>query len=243
MEAEKAETQNVIAGLSEALEDPKTRAEYIKLLNDKYHSMTIKERVHALYEDFAEKDVMLTSSFAATSAFLLRVFSQIHPSQKIYFIDTGYHFRETLEYKEELTKLYGLNVESIRAEDWKHDFTTKEETWKKDPDFCCSVNKVEPLNDIKENYKVWVSGLMEWQSDHRSSLDIFEDRNGILKFYPLLDVTQEEREAYIKDHNLPFHPLVAKGYFSIGCEHCTAPGKGRSGRWNNSPKTECGLHL
>ena len=239
MEAEKAEVQNRITDS----DNPETRAEKIKLLNERYRSMTIKERVTALYEDFAEKDVMLTSSFAATSAFLLRVFSQIHPQQKIFFIDTGYHFRETLEYKEKLTSLYGLNVESIRAEDWKHNFTTKEETWKKDPDFCCSVNKVEPLNNIKEKYKVWVSGLMEWQSDHRSTLDIFEDRNEIIKFYPLLDVTQDEREAYIKDHKLPFHPLVSKGYFSIDCEHCTVPGDGRSGRWNNSPKTECGLHL
>lgn len=243
MEAEKAETQNQLVNAPFDLDNPDTRAEQIKLLNDKYHSLSVNERVRALYEDFDEKDIMLTSSFAATSAFLLRVFSKIHPQQKIYFIDTGYHFRETLEYKEKLTELYGLNVESIRAEEWKHEFTTKEETWKKDPDFCCSINKVEPLNDIKENFKIWVSGLMEWQSDHRSSLDIFEDRNGIVKFYPLLDVTQEEREAYIKDHNLPFHPLVAKGYFSIGCEHCTVPGKGRAGRWNNSPKTECGLHL
>ena len=239
MEAEKAETQK----LTIDLENAETRAAQIKQLNEKYHSLTIEERVAALYEDFDQSGVMLTSSFAATSAFLLKVFSLAKPSQKIYFIDTGYHFRETMEYKEKLTELYGLNVESIKAEEWKHDFTTKEETWKKDPDFCCSINKVEPLNGIKENYKIWVSGLMEWQSDHRSSLDIFEDRNGIIKFYPLLDVTQEEREAYIKDHNLPFHPLVAKGYFSIGCEHCTVPGKGRSGRWNNSPKTECGLHL
>jgi len=239
MAAEKAEKQNHV----DDLDNPETRAELIKSLNEKYHSMTVKERVAALYEDFPEKDVMLTSSFAATSAFLLRVFSQIHPKQKIFFIDTGYHFKETLEYKEKLTKLYGLNVESITAEDWKHDFTTKEKTWKKDPDFCCSVNKVEPLNNLKDNFKVWVSGLMDWQSDHRATLDIFEDRDGIIKFYPLLDVTQEEREAYIKDHDLPFHPLVAKGYFSIGCEHCTVPGKGRSGRWNNSPKTECGLHL
>ncbi|MFT7032339.1 MAG: phosphoadenosine phosphosulfate reductase [Cyclobacteriaceae bacterium] len=239
MEAEKAEIQNKVNDL----DNPETRAGLIKSLNEKYHSMTVKERVAALYEDFPEKDVMLTSSFAATSAFLLRVFSQIQPQQKIFFIDTGYHFKETLEYKEKLTKLYGLNVESITAEDWKHDFTTKEQTWKKDPDFCCSVNKVEPLNNLKDNFKIWVSGLMDWQSDHRSTLDIFEDRNGILKFYPLLDVTQEEREEYIKDHDLPFHPLVAKGYFSIGCEHCTVPGKGRSGRWNNSPKTECGLHL
>jgi len=218
-------------------------AEEIKQLNKKYRSLTIEERVEELYNDFGAEEVMLTSSFAATSAFLLRVFSIINPKQKIYFIDTGYHFEETLQYKEELTERYGLNVESIGAEKWKHDFTTSDETWKKDPNLCCSINKVEPLSLIKENFTVWVSGLMEWQSDHRATLDIFEDRGGILKFYPLLDVSKKDREKYIKTNNLPFHPLVFKGYSSIGCKHCTVPGKDRSGRWNNNPKTECGLHL
>lgn len=212
-------------------------------LNKKYLPLTVSERVEQLYKDFVAEEVMLTSSFAATSAFLLRIFSKINPQQKIYFIDTGYHFDETIQYKEELTKLYGLNVESIGAEKWKHDFTTSDETWKKDPNLCCSINKVEPLELIKEHFTVWVSGLMEWQSDHRASLNIFEERGGILKFYPLLDVTQQERDRYIKTNNLPFHPLVAKGYSSIGCKHCTVPGKDRSGRWNNNPKTECGLHL
>lgn len=215
----------------------------IKDLNEKYHSLSPEERVMEIYNDFEENEVMLTSSFAATSAFLLKLFSDIRKSQKIYFIDTGYHFKETLIYKEYLTLLYGLNVESVKAEDWKHDFTTSDQTWKTDPDLCCSVNKVEPLEALKKDHKIWVSGLMAWQSDHRSSLDIFEERNGILKFYPLVDVSREERENYIKDHHLPFHPLISKGFLSIGCEHCTVAGKGREGRWNNSPKTECGLHL
>lgn len=215
----------------------------IKALNENYRSLSVTERITQLYLDFLPEEIMLTSSFAATSAFLLHVFSKINPEQKIYFINTGYHFDETLKYKEELTKLYGLNVEDVSAEKWEHDFTTKDETWKKDPDLCCSINKVKPLEVIKENFTVWVSGLMKWQSDHRASLDIFEERGGILKFYPLLDVTKEEREDFIKQNELPFHPLIAKGYFSIGCKHCTVPSKGREGRWNNNPKTECGLHL
>lgn len=215
----------------------------IKALNDKYRALSVTERIAQLYLDFLPEEVMLTSSFAATSALLLRVFSKINLEQKIYFINTGYHFNETLEYKEQLTQLYGLKVEDVTAEKWEHDFTTKDETWKKDPDLCCSINKVKPLEVIKENFTVWVSGLMEWQSDHRATLDIFEERGGILKFYPLLDVTKEEREDFIKQNELPFHPLIAKGYFSIGCKHCTVPGKGREGRWNNNPKTECGLHL
>jgi len=215
----------------------------IKVLNEKYHSLSIHERINELYNDFDESEVMLTSSFAATSAFLLRLFSDIHPSQKVYFIDTGYHFPETLDYKAELTKRYNLKVESIAALKEEYEFTLADETWRKNPEFCCSINKVKPLDIIKNKYNVWISGLMKWQSDHRATLDIFEMRGGILKFYPLLDVTKEEREAFIAENQLPFHPLVSKGYSSISCKHCTVPGEDRSGRWNNSPKTECGLHL
>ncbi len=218
-------------------------APQLKNLNKEYSFKTIHKRVEQLYKDFSQDDIMLTSSFAATSAMLLKVFSDVNKEQLIYFIDTGYHFKETIIYKDYLTKLYDLNVVDVRAEDWKHKFTSEDKTWTKDPDMCCSINKVEPLEKIKEKYKIWISGLMRWQSDHRESLDFFEERRGMVKFYPLLDVTSDQREAFIKDHHLPFHPLVSKGYFSIGCEHCTSPGKGREGRWNNNPKTECGLHL
>jgi len=217
--------------------------EEITQLNAKYIDLSVSQRITQLYQDFEAEEVMLTSSFAATSAFLLHAFSQVNKEQKIYFIDTGYHFTETLNYKEVLSELYGLQVESVTADAYEHNFTQKDKTWTKNPDFCCSINKVKPLDLIKERFTVWVSGLMEWQSDHRSTLNIFEQRKGILKFYPLLDVTEEERKEYIKKNYLPFHPLVSKGYSSIGCKHCTVPGEGRAGRWNNSPKTECGLHL
>ena len=226
--------------IKQDLIDSSFLAEQLKDLNEKYRNLSVQDRIGSLYDDFSNDEIMLTSSFAATSAMLLKFFSDVNKSQ---FIDTGYHFKETLIYKDYLIQLYELNVKNITAEEWKHKFTTDDQTWTKDPDLCCSINKVEPLEKIKESYKVWVSGLMRWQSDNRSTLDVFEERNGMIKFYPLLDVTQDERESFIKDHHLPFHPLISKGYFSIGCKHCTVPGKGREGRWNNSPKTECGLHL
>ncbi len=229
----------VVTKSSDSLHDPA----YIQALNDKYRPLGVEERIRELYNDFAPGKVMLTSSFAATSAFFLYLFSRVHPDQPVFFIDTGFHFPETLEYKNRLIELYGLKVVDIRAEDWKHEFTVKDQTWKSDPDFCCSINKVEPLEEIKQHYEVWASGLMRWQTEHRASLDIFEVRGGIIKFYPLIDVTKEERDAYIREHKLPFHPLVFKGYSSIGCVNCTVPGEDRSGRWNNCPKTECGLHL
>lgn len=215
----------------------------IERLNAKYKELSIEKRIEEIYNDFEVEEIMLTSSFAATSAFLLKLFSDVNKKQPVFFIDTGYHFEDTLKYKEKLTEAYGLNVLSISALKEEHEFTQKDETWKKDPDFCCHINKVKPLDIIKKNYSLWVSGLMEWQSDHRATLNIFENRGETLKFYPLLDVTKEERDAFIKEHQLPNHPLLARGYQSIGCTHCTSPGEERSGRWNNHPKTECGLHL
>ncbi len=212
-------------------------------LNEQYAKLDVYGRVEQLYKDFDAKDIMLTSSFAATSAFLLKVFSDVNNKQKIYFIDTGYHFPETLIYKQYLTQLYDLDVVEVKAKAEDHNQTLMEEMWKKNPDKCCSINKVEPLQVIKGNYKIWVSGLMRWQSDFRESLDFFEERNNITKFYPLLDIDFNGRDEFIMRHHLPFHPLKNKGYSSVGCSHCTVPGDDRSGRWNNAPKTECGLHL
>ncbi|TNF48539.1 MAG: phosphoadenylyl-sulfate reductase [Bacteroidetes bacterium] len=219
------------------------RINSINELNDSYEKLSPLQRIKQLYSDFEAEEVMVTSSFAATSALLLDLVKKANPEQVIHFIDTGYHFEETITYVNELSKLLDLNVENVKAEEWKHDFTSKDKTWQKDPDLCCSINKVEPLNNIKLTKKVWISGLMKWQSDHRSSLNIFEERSGVLKFYPLIDVSKEERDNYILELGLPFHPLLSKGYHSIGCKHCTVPGEDRSGRWNNNPKTECGLHL
>ncbi len=132
----------------------------IKALNSKYKPLTARERITELYKDFEVNDVMLTSSFAATSAFLLKLFSDINKKQEVFFIDTGYHFEDTLKYKNQLTHQYGLNVTSVSALKEEHEFTTSDETWTKNPDFCCSINKVKPLDSIKRNYKVWVSGLI-----------------------------------------------------------------------------------
>ncbi len=212
-------------------------------LNERYAPLDFEARIRELYRDFAPDKVLVTSSFASTSAYFLHIISRMRPQQRIAFINTGYHFLETLQYKDYLTERFGLEVFDLKAEDWKHSFTQQDETWKKDPDFCCSVNKVEPLDAVKLDHHVWVSSVMRWQTEHRAGMQIFEERRGIIKFNPMLDVTREQRDTYIREHDLPFHPLVAKGYSSIGCTHCTVPGEGRSGRWADRPKAECGLHL
>jgi phosphoadenosine phosphosulfate reductase len=216
---------------------------FVAELNRRYAPLNFEQRIRQLYLDFPPEKVLVTSSFAATSAYFLHIISRIRPGQVIHFIDTGFHFPETLEYRKYLIELLNLKVEDVRAEDWKHQFTVDDKTYQRDPDFCCAVNKVEPLDAVKTGFKVWVSSLMAWQSDHRAGLPIFEERRGILKFNPMIDVTRQERDAYIREHELPLHPLVARGYASIGCTHCTVAGEGRAGRWVGKPKTECGLHL
>lgn len=212
-------------------------------LNDTYAPLGFEERIQRLYSDFNPERVMVTSSFAATSAYFLHIISRIRPEQEVFFINTGFHFPETLAYRDYLIRLFNLRSVDINPDPHHFRYSQQEKLYEKDADLCCSVNKVQPLEAVKEDYDIWVSSLMRWQTDHRAELDVFEERRGIIKFNPMIDVTREERDAYIRKHDLPFHPLVAQGYSSIGCAHCTVKGEGRSGRWQGKPKTECGLHL
>ena len=214
----------------------------IAQLNQAYAPLPFDQRIRRLYADFAPGRVLVTSSFAATSAYFLHIISRIRPEQIITFVDTGYHFDETWHYRAHLITRFGLSVQNLQGDAYQHQRSRQERLYETNPDFCCAINKVDPLEAIKPDYDIWVSSLMRWQTKHRSGLAIFEERRGIIKFNPMIDISQAERDAYIREHALPFHPLVAEGYSSIGCSHCTAPGTGRSGRWAGKAKTECGLH-
>lgn len=215
----------------------------IEQLNIKYKDLTPQQRITELYKDFDVNKILYTSSFGTTAALLLKMIPDINPEQIIYFLDTTYHFIETIDYKNQLKEQLNLNVTEVLPEDWKNDFTNKDKTWTKDQDLCCSINKVEPMDRLKEGQDVWISGLLGYQNSHRKDLNVFEEKGGIIKFYPILDMTKEDVEAFFADNNLPKHPLEAQGFSSIGCAQCTVKGQGRSGRWSNSGKTECGLHL
>lgn len=212
-------------------------------LNKIFNLLSVEDRLKTLYQFFEEDEVLITSSFGTNAVLMLHLISRIRPNQKIYFIDTTYHFPETLAYKEQIIKEFGLNVVSIGAYKEGSDFTTKNKTWENNPDLCCSINKVSPLDAVKAKHKLWVSGVIGYQTPFRKHLNVFEEQEGMIKFHPLIDWTQEEVEAYFDLYNLPEHPLKTKGYGSVGCTHCTAKGAGREGRWQGKGKTECGLHL
>ncbi|WP_441000792.1 phosphoadenylyl-sulfate reductase [Fodinibius sp. SL11] len=209
-------------------------------INRSLSTKIVDARVAQVFNSF--RDVLVTSSFGTTSAVLLHLVSRIKPGCPIYFIDTGYHFEETIAYKERLTRLLDLNVIDLRPDPSEHAKTVKEKLWEDDPDKCCDINKVEPLDRIKGKYKVWMSGLIGFQSRHRKSLSIVDDDNELIKFYPLIDWNSSLVEEYIEGHGLPQHPLKEKGFDSVGCTHCTAKGQGREGRWDEFSKIECGLH-
>ncbi|MCH2045391.1 MAG: phosphoadenylyl-sulfate reductase [Saprospiraceae bacterium] len=200
------------------------------------------ERIQELYTYFEPEDILYTSSFGANSAFLLHLVHKVQPKQKIHFIDTGYHFPDTYHYKNQVGAAWQLNIQTLQAPPEKYQFTLQQELWKTNPNRCCSIHKIEPLAEIKKNYRIWISGLMAYQNSFRKQRTLFERQDGLLKFYPILDVSKQEQLAYWNQHQLPKHPLLAKGYGSVGCTHCTQEGEEREGRWAAISKTECGLH-
>ncbi len=215
----------------------------LETLNIKYEGLTPRKRLEALYRDFDADRVLFTSSFGTTAGVLLHLIAEVNPRQRVHFIDTTYHFRETLWYKERVAEELGLEMIDLKPEPWKNEFTRKESTWASDPDLCCSINKVEPVERIKGDHDVWISGLLAYQNQNRKRMRVFTPGTDILRFHPILDMTRGEVEQYYRDHDLPRHPLEGEGYGSIGCVHCTFKGKGRRGRWPGKAKTECGLHV
>lgn len=209
-------------------------------INQSLSTKIVDARIAQVFNSF--RDVLVTSSFGTTSAVLMHLVSRIAPDCPVYFIDTGYHFEETVAYKERLTRLLDLNVIDLRPKPANHAMTQNEQLWSENPDKCCAINKVEPLQRIKGKYRVWMSGLIGFQNRHRSTLQIVDDKKEMIKFYPMIDWNSSLVEEYITGHGLPEHPLKRKGYDSVGCTHCTVPGSGRDGRWGDSGKTECGLH-
>lgn len=212
-------------------------------LNQKYGNLTYLDRLKLVFDEFDPEKILVTTSFGSTSVVLLHLVNKVRPGHPIYLVDTGYLFNETHEYKQQLIEELNLNVIAVHPKETSHAFTEKHKVWKSSPDFCCFINKVEPMRELKGSHDVWISGLLKFQNENRSKKEIFEAQDNILKFHPILDMTNEDLNLYRSIYELPAHPLSFKGFGSVGCVHCTQKGAGRAGRWEGSEKTECGLHL
>ena len=209
-------------------------------LSGKYKPLGAEERIAQLFRDFDKQRVFCTSSFGTTSLLLLHHLSRIAPHQIIHFIDTGNHFTETLEYKDGLAEILHLETRSLSASRDVHRYTRKNETWKTNMKYCCFLKKLSPLEKVIGDYDVWMSGLMKWQIEDPTDLRIFEEQNGILRFFPFIDYSEEDFRHFLHSTDLPMHPLVERGYTSIGCVQCTRRGYDARGRKFGIRRSECG---
>ncbi len=195
------------------------------------------------------KHLFATSSFQTYSVVLLHVLSCIDKNIPIYFINTGFHFAETIQYKDQVTKLLGIKVINLLPHVPKSMQTNApgDLMFTFDPDYCCYLNKVQPVEALLNQYDVWINGVRAEQNNYRRHFKEEEaTHHNTLRYHPLLHWTTREMESYISRYGLPVHPLEEKGYKSIGCEPCTRPVNGdnvRDSRWAGMRKTECGLHL
>jgi phosphoadenosine phosphosulfate reductase len=193
----------------------------------------------------------LTTGFGYSGMILLWGVRQIEPSHPIYFIDTGYHFPETLVFKEKMTHHWNLNVITLKAEESSRQDTGSDglPLHRSDPNTCCLKHKVSPLLPILPTREAWMHALRRDQAITRRNLEFAElDASSTLRLYPLIDWSRERCWAFIEREKIPVHPLHAKGYSSIGCQPCTRPvgemEHERAGRWDGGArKSECGLHM
>ena len=229
---------------------PGSVAERVAVLNARYkHHSATAVLEHALKDDDLGR-VALVSSFGAESVVLLHLVSVIAPETPVLFIDTRMLFAETLEYQRELAEKLALcDLRTIRAHPKKVEFDDPDGTLHQfSTDACCALRKVEPLERALSGFDGWITGRKRYQSNTRGTVEFFEAEGDLrIKVNPLAHWGREDLEEYMVENRLPRHPLVAKGYPSIGCAPCTSPVKPgedpRSGRWRGSEKTECGIHF
>jgi phosphoadenosine phosphosulfate reductase len=209
------------------------------------HPVTILESaIEALGDRLA-----LVSSFGAESVVLLHMVSRLKPDMPILFLDTGMLFGQTLDYRKTLAAKLGLTgVRDLRPA--FNDLAVADpdaKLWQTDTDACCHLRKVLPLDKALAEFDGWITGRKRFHGGDRLSLPVVENSDGQLKFNPLANWGKAELDAYMAEHDLPAHPLVAQGFPSIGCWPCTKPVEDgqdvRAGRWAGSEKTECGIHV
>jgi phosphoadenosine phosphosulfate reductase len=186
------------------------------------------------------------SSLVVTSSFqdsvLIDVVASVAPRTEVVFLDTQYHFPETLAYVEQVRERYGLNLRVVRPR------VAADDRWRDDPDGCCQVRKVEPLRRALAGKSAWVTGLRRADGPTRASIPVVghDARTGTVKVNPLATWSDDDVADYVRRRELLVHPLTSQGYASIGCWPCTRPvddgDDPRAGRWPGMGKTECGLH-
>lgn len=218
-------------------------------LNSRFEYESAEDLLIWVSETFG-KEAVLGTGFGPSGVVLIHKINQLDLDIKVFCLDTNLLFEDTYTLWHKIEKKFNINVESVspiltlEGQAKLH----KEELWKSNPDRCCYLRKVLPLQKYLSNKSAWITGLRRSQSEMRKDVQKIEwaPSNKVFKLNPLADWTQGEIWNYIDQHELPYNPLHDEGYPSIGCIPCTEPATGgneRSGRWKNLEKTECGIHL
>ncbi len=227
-----------------ALIDRSTLETEVEAARSRGLDQDVKALLKWSYELLGER-LMMSTAFGKSGMVLIHMARELMPELPIYFLDTGFHFQETLDYADRIRREWGINIINYRPKLFGATFKAAygENLYQSNPDLCCHKNKVEPFEEILERYQGWITAIRRDQSSTRAQAEPLELlENGKLKVQPLVLWPAERIDGYLEEHRIPLHPLMAQGYGSIGCAPCTKPGKGREGRWDGKKK-ECGLHF
>ncbi len=236
------------AGAAPLFDHENAGLEEAALLNARFGHLGTHEAVEKALELFGAR-IALVSSFGAESSVLLHVVAEVSRDVPVVFIDTLRLFPETLAYRDTLVERLGLTDVRTVAPDPAAlaDKDRYKALWMTDADLCCQIRKTEPLARALTGFDAWFTGRKRFQAATRAAIQLFEQDGKRVKVNPLASWSSAELKAYMAEHAMPTHPLVAQGYPSIGCQPCTSkvkPGEDeRAGRWRGLDKTECGIHL
>jgi phosphoadenosine phosphosulfate reductase len=191
------------------------------------------------------------TAFGAEGCCLIHMLADIEPGVRVFNLETGYQFAETLALRERLRERYGMEVEFIRPELSVAEYEAQHggPLYVRDPNQCCHDRKLVPLRRAVEGYEAWISAIRRDQTAHRARAGVvqWDSKFGLVKVNPLLSWTQRDVWAFVVKHDVPYNPLHDQGYPSIGCWPCTravqAGEDARAGRWAGTAKKECGLHV
>ena len=215
---------------------------------DELEGLTAQETIEWMFDQFGQNHY-IACSFQKTSSVTAHMASVINPDARFFYLDTDVLFKETYETRDRLAEALGIEFDRF------HNLTIEEqaeqygeELWKREPDACCGIRKVEPMRRALSSVDCWVAGVRRADSSSRAGSPKFawDKKFGLWKLNPIADSSERDVWNYIHEHRLPYNPLHDRGYPSIGCTHCTQPvepgGDLRDGRWTGLAKTECGIN-
>ena len=207
-------------------------------------TLTAEQVVETVLETL-HPNVSLACSFQKEETVLLDLLLKVEPDARVFALDTDVLFTDTYDHWREVEERYGTKIDVYEGPSLGRQAAIHgDRLWERNPDLCCSIRKIGPLSAALSGLQGWITGVRRDQAASRADTPKlgWDERHELWKASPLADWSDDAVWAYVRDRDLPVNELHARGYASIGCTHCTAPGDGRQGRWVVSAKSECGLH-